>query len=253
MRKYAFVFLFFLCGIPFFAQEIYDNFLHFKAALYNAESVDVLQTILIAYGEKLEKNSTLTEEEAITLRTLYALEKALFEEDAQGKKNAKDSYLILSKQHTACREFMEHKKIQEINPWLITGWADVKSRLTAFLSGQDRYTEATNAQNLYLAALKKDKTFSSGYLSYGLWLFFAPPIAGGGEEPALKEFSKAVVYAKNAYEKYFALLYRSQIYESLENKEKAAADLAAAHALLPDERFTALVIEGNKHGKLFFE
>ena len=105
-----------------------------------------------------------------------------------------------------------------------------------------------HAQNL-----KRNKKFSQGHLSYGMWLFFAPPIAGGGVSAALKECSKAVSYAVTPEEKYFALLYRSQMYVADENEKKAAADLRAAHELFPQETFTQIVNEGNKNGKLFFE
>ncbi|MGP1455131.1 MAG: hypothetical protein ACTTJ7_05140 [Treponema sp.] len=252
VRKYGTALMFWLCSMPFFAQEIYDDFLHFKVELYNAESEQAMQTKLSDYKQKLD-SARLTEEAAVTLRTLFTLEQALFEKDANGKKNAKDTYLLLTKQDKACKAFMANKKNSEVNAWFLAGWADVKSRLTAFLSGQDMYTEANIARKLYLDALKQDKTFSSGYLSYGLWLFFAPPIAGGGEDAALKEFSKAVSYAKTPEEKYLALLYRSQAYVALEDAAKANADLRAANALIPNERFTQTVIKGNKNGKLFFE
>ena len=115
------------------------------------------------------------------------------------------------------------------------------------------YDEALRSRHLYEEALKQNKKFSQGYLSYGLWLFFAPPIAGGGSDAALKAFSKAVSYSNTPEEKYLALLYRSQAHVAAENQKKAAADLRAAHDLFPKETFTQLVSEGNKNGKLFFE
>ena len=237
---------------PLFAQEIYNDFLRFKVDIYNAENEQSIQTKLAGYKKKLE-TARLSDEESITVHTLFVLEQAVFEKDANGKKNAKNTYLLLTKQDKACKAFMANKKNSEVNAWFLAGWADVKSRLTAFLSEQDMYTEANIARKLYLEALKQDKTFSQGYISSGLWLFFAPPIAGGGEDVALKEFSKAVSYAKTPEEKYLALLYRSQAYIALEDAAKANADLQAAHALIPNERFTQTIIEGNKNGKIFFE
>ena len=237
-----------MCVMPLCAQEAYNNFLQFKIDLYNAESKEAIQSHIEAYRKKIEA-SNLTEEEKLTLFTLLTVEQT----DMADKANAKQNYLLLTEQNDRCKAFMEGKKGSEVNVWLLVGWADIKSRLTGFLSGQTMYDEAFRSQQLYAEALKQNKKFSQGHLSYGLWLFFAPPIAGGGSDAALKAFSKAVSYANTPEEKYLALLYRSQAYIALENPKKAAADLRAAHDLFPKETFTQLVSEGNKNGKLFFE
>ena len=93
--------------------------------------------------------------------------------------NAKQNYRLLNEQDDRCKSFMEGKKDSEVNVWLLVGWADIKSRLTGFLSGQMMYDEAFRSQQLYAEALKQNKKFSQGHLSFGLCLFFAPPIAGG--------------------------------------------------------------------------
>ena len=244
----AFAALLFICVIPLCAQEAYNDFLKFKIGFYNAESKEGIQTQLAAYRKNIEA-SNLSEEEKLTIFTLLTVEQT----GMAGKANAKHNYRLLTEQNDRCKAFMEGKKDSEVNAWLLVGWADIKSRLTGFLSGQTMYDEAFRSRQLYAEALKQNKKFSQGYLSYGLWLFFAPPIAGGGGDAALKEFSKAVSYAKTPEEKYLALLYRSQAYSALENEKKAAADLRAAHDLFPEETFTQLVSEGNKNGKLFFE
>ncbi|MEL3905753.1 MAG: hypothetical protein P1P65_01800 [Treponema sp.] len=241
-----------LCVLPLFSEDIYTDFLRFKCGLYNAGTDQERQTLLAEYKDRLD-NSALSEQDALALNTLFVLEQAVFEKDASGIQNKKELYLRYTRQNEQCTAFMEKNGKASVSPFLLSGWADIKSRLTAFLSGQDMYTEANAARKLYLEALKKDKKFSQGYVSYGLWLFFAPPIAGGGAEAALKEFSKAVSYANTPEEKYLALIYRSQIYVALEDEKKAAADLHTAAALIPNERFTQIIMEYNKHGKIFFE
>lgn len=233
---------------PLCAHKAYDDFLKFKIDLYNAESREAIKSHIEEYRKNIEV-ANLNEEEKLTLFTLLTVEQS----DMAGKANAKQNYLLLTEQNDRCKAFMEGKKDSEINVWLLVGWADIKSRLAGFSSGQTMYDEALRSRHLYEEALKQDKKFPQGHLSYGLWLFFAPPIAGGGTDAALKEFSKAVSYSETPEEKYLALLYRSQAYIAAENPKKAAADLRAAHDLFPKENFTQLVSEGNKNGKLFFE
>ena len=237
-----------MCVVPLCAQEAYNDFLKFKIGFYNAESKEAIQSHIEEYRKNIE-TSNLNEEEKLTLFTLLAVEQT----DMAGKANAKQNYRLLTEQDDRCKVFMEGKKDSEVNVWLLVGWADIKSRLAGFLSGQMLYDEALRSRHFYEEALKQNKKFSQGHLSYGLWLFFAPPIAGGGADAALKAFSKAVLYSNTPEEKYLALLYRSQAYIALENQKKAAADLRAAHDLFPKETFTQLVSEGNKNGKLFFE
>lgn len=241
-----------VCALPLFSGDVYADFLRFKCGLYNAGTDQERRAMLAEYKNKLD-SSALSEEEALALNTLFVLEQAVFEKDASGTQNKKELYVRYTKQNEQCKAFMEKNGTAPVSPFLLSGWADIKSRLTAFLSGQDMYTEANAARKLYLQALKNDKKFSQGYVSYGLWLYFAPPIAGGGAEAALKECTKAVSYARTPEEKYLALIYRSQIYIALEDEKKAAADLHAAAALIPNERFTRIIMEDNKHGKIFFE
>ncbi len=237
-----------VCAVPLCAQAAYNDFLTFKLALYTAEDRAAIQHQIDEYQTKIEA-AGYSEEEKLTLRTLLTVERA----DLTGKADAKQTYRLLTEQNERCNTFMAGKKDGEANEWLLVGWADVKSRLAGFVSGQAMYDEAARSRQLYTAALKRNKKFSQGHLSYGMWLFFAPPIAGGGVSAALKECSKAVSYAVTPEEKYFALLYRSQMYVADENEKKAAADLRAAHELFPQETFTQIVNEGNKNGKLFFE
>ena len=232
-RMITLAILFCIGGLRIYAQDIYNDFLKFKVAFYNTESREGIPDKIEAQRKKIEA-SALSEEEKLTLSSLLIVEHT----DMTGKANAKQNYLLLKEQNNRCTVFMDGKKESDINPWLLIGWANIKSRLTVFLSGQDMYDEAYRARRLYTETLKQRKKFSQGYFSYGLWLFCAPPAAGGGTEAALKEFSKAVSYAKTPEEKYLALLYRSQAYVELGNEKKASADLQAAHALFPGEIFT---------------
>ena len=109
------------------------------------------------------------------------------------------------------------------------------------------------AKKLYEAALHQDKNFSPAHSSYSLWLFFAPPIAGGGYKAAFKEATKGIESAQNNAELFFALLYRSQIFFAQKKEKECKTDLDKAHALFPYENLTPLVREVNQSGKNFLD
>ncbi|EFW36774.1 tetratricopeptide repeat protein [Treponema phagedenis] len=229
-----------------FAQDIYNEFGQLKMGLYDLPESDRIKKIK-DFQAKAEKDSALSEEEKLTISNLLILELANI------TKAEKERYLLFETQNKKNESYMEGKKLPALGKWFLVSTADVKSRRIAYLSGTVQINEAVGAKELYLQALKQDKKFSQGHLSYGLWLYFAPPIAGGGYDKALAEISKAVSYAKKEDEKFLALCFRSQVYFTLGQHEKTEADLQAAHAAFPSETFTELIREINKNGKVFFE
>ena len=231
------------------SQEIYDNFYKFKAELYNTPS-EKMAAAIDEHRNKIEKMQ-ISEEEKLTLQNFLVLEEInLLNRD---KNNKKKIYLMLKKQNEESAAFMQGKKNSKADKWFLLSWADIKSQYIAFLSGQDIQKEANDTKQLYLAALKRDKKFAPASISFGLWLFFAPPIAGGGYENSLNEISKAVSNAKNNYEKYCALIFRSQVYFALENFDLSKQDLKDAAALMLNETFTLFVEELNKNDQIFFQ
>lgn len=230
------------------SQEIYDNFYKFKAELYNTD-LEKMEASIAEYREKTEKMQ-ISKEEKLTLQNFLVLEEIIFLN--KDKNSKKKIYLMLKKQNEDSYAFMKDKKNSQVSKWFLVSWADIKSQYIGFLSGLDVYKEANDTKLLYLEALKKDKKFTPASISYGLWMFFAPPIAGGGYENSLKEFSKAVSNAQNNYEKYLALVFRSQVYFALENFDLSKKDLKDAAVLISNETFTVFVEEINKNGKIFF-
>lgn len=240
-----------IAGVYGFSQKIYDDFYKFKAELYNTE-IETIQNSLENYKNKIAAGS-LTPEEQITLKNFITLEEINVLSRNKDSADKKKIYIMLKSQNDESIAFMEGKKKSDLGKWFLLSLGDIKSRFLQFLSEKKLFTEAHETQQFYLNAIKKDKKFSPAHLSYGLWLFFAPPIVGGGYENALKEFSKAVSSAKNNYEKYQTLIYRSQVYFALDNIKASEADLKNAKKLIPNEIFTDQIKELNKNDKIFFE
>jgi hypothetical protein len=159
-------------------------------------------------------------------------------------------YRALRAQKDTCEVYMrEHKKP---GIYFLTSFGDITVRLLEFIASGDMIQESMKAKQLYTQALKIDKKFPYALTGYALWQYFAPPIAGGGYNAALGTFNKVLQYAKTEGDKYFGYLYRSQLYFVMGRKTESAADLAAAHALVPGESFTATLREQNAQGKTLF-
>lgn len=245
------IIFFLIIGLSFRigAQDVYDDFYKFKSELYNKGEKE-FEDFIKTYRNQIE-NKNLSEEESLTIQNFLVIEELTrLNKDKNSKKQA---YLMLKKQNEASKVFMQGKKISQVGKWFLVSWGDIKSQYISYLSGDEMYKEAGETKSFYLAALKKDKKFSPASISYGLWLFFAPPIAGGGYENSLSEFSKAVSNAKNNYEKYLALIFRSQVYFVLEDFNSSKKDLKEASDLIPDENFTVFIEELNKNDKIFFK
>lgn len=248
MRKRLLVILLVILSFNLHSQEIYDNFYKFKAELYNT-ALEKMEASIAEYREKTEKMQ-ISEEEKLTLENFLILEEVnILNRDNSNKKKI---FSKLKAQNDKSAVFMQGKKNSQAGKWFLLSWGDIKSQYISFLAGQDMYKEAYDTKLLYLDALKQDKKFAPASISYGLWMFFAPPIAGGGYENSLKEFSKAVSNAKNNYEKYLALIFRSQVYFALENEASSKKDLKAAAGLIADENFSLVIEELNKNDQIFF-
>ena len=236
------------------AQQAFDEFIAFKTQLYILSDTEEMQLKIKnikEYQTKIADDPSLGEEEKITLSNFLAIE--LINYMGNSGDSEKEKYLLISNQNNKSSYYMKDKKISAVSPWFLISWADIKGRLVAYLFGSSLYEESNKSKELYQYALKKDKKCSQGHLSFGLWLYFAPPIAGGGYNNALYELSKAVSYAKNNNEKFLSLCFRSQLYFTLGQQEKAEKDLTAAHILFPSESFTEFIRGVNKNGKVFFQ
>lgn len=228
-----------------FSFGAYENFEKEKVAFYQLTNEERLVKLNEAESKIDEKS--LSAEEYLALSSLIALEKINCMEDE------KEKYLLLEKCDNENCLYMKGKKLSSFNKYFLLSCADIKSRCLAYLSTQNQITQSAEAKKLYGIALKKDKKFSKAHMSYALYLYFAPPIAGGGYEVALKEATRAVSSARKDYEKYFSLCFRSQFYFAKGQKEKAEKDLQKAASLFAGETFTSVIREMNANGKLFFD
>ena len=228
--------------------DIYDDFISFRVSLYNKENTEELSKALDEW-EKDFASQNLTEEEKLTLKNLFVLEKI-----SVLKNDEKKIYSLLTAQDKECSKFMEGKSTAKVGKWFCLSYGNIKSRLILYASWLEIFNISKLVKQYYDAAIKKDKNFSEAHIANALSLFFAPSIAGGSYEAALKECNIAVSSAKNNEEKYLALLFRSQIHFELKHTKEYDEDLKLAHSLISNEIFTQQIAKQNKEDdKIFFE
>ncbi|MBQ9239005.1 MAG: hypothetical protein IJ191_06815 [Treponema sp.] len=228
---------------PTVVTEIY----HFREQLYTAGTVQDYKKAVHDFIEDMEQRH-LPEQEQHTVKNIAAVELVNFVDDGMDKK---ERYLMLNERQYECDRYM--KQQTDVSEWFLVSYADVKSRLVSYISGGTAYTISMDAYSLYQAALKINKKFAYGYVGYALWLFFAPPIAGGGYDAARKTYAKALQYAANDFDRYVALIYRSQVYYAIGKKKEYETDLTQARALYTEERLTEYVRKKNEAGMSFFD
>lgn len=231
------------------AQNMVDTINQLKTELYLQTPTDDPLSVIDSFESKYSQSyKSWSDEDKLIFDNTLVWEKAYF----LPKEDAKEVYILLQGQDFSCEEFFKGKKLKDVDSMFLISWADIKSLLIPFLSGMDLYEESMKAKDLYNDALKKDKKFSPALRSYALWLFFAPPIAGGGYDSALKQMSLAVQYAQTDIELFLAFCYRSQVFFAMGREEESLEDLEKAYSLFPDEILTSIMREANANDKNFF-
>ncbi|MGP1438482.1 MAG: hypothetical protein ACTTKH_05360 [Treponema sp.] len=248
-KRLTILFFAFSIYFPSFLNgDVYDDFNKFRISLYNKENVEEVNKAFDEWENNFTKQN-LTDEEKITLKNLFVLEKLSILKDEKKK-----VYKLLIERDKESTKFIEGKTIAKLGKWFCLSFGDIKSRLLSYVSWLEAYNASKLAKQYYEDALKKDKNFSQAHISNALYLFFAPAIAGGGYEASLKECNLAVSSAKNNEEKYLALIFRSQVNFKLKHIKEYEEDLKLAHTLIANEIFTKQITMQNKeNAKVFFE
>lgn len=239
----------YLSALPAHAQSAVDALNQLKTELHLQTLTQDPLSVIANFESKYEQNyNSWSDEDKLIFDNVLAIEKIIFLPEEE----VKQVYILLQGQNLACEEFFKDKKPRDVNKWFLTTWADIKPRLLPFLSGMDLLIQSAKAEKLYKEAIKKDKEFSPALRGYALWLFYAPPIAGGGHNKALKQMSLAVEYAQTDIELFLALCYRSQVLFAMGKEEESLDDLEKVHTLFPEEMLASMMREANENDKNFF-
>lgn len=248
--KKMFLFLAVISVAQFLSAEISKNaeksVSDFKVSVYQSKSQDAVLARLDDFLKSSE-NQNFSEEEKAVIKNTALIVKLDF---TQTKENQKALSGELSKRNQENKILIE--KSQNLGKYFYASTADVQSRLLNFVSGGAMYKLSMSSKEFYKKALSIDKNFSEGHRGYGLWLLFAPRIAGGGAKAALKEMNQAVKTANTKIDSYLALIYRSQVFFKMGKKDKCEEDLKAAEKVFPNGNLVKSVREENAKGNTLF-
>lgn len=229
-----------------------NNFKKDKISFYSNDDILEVQKIIQDKLDSLELNKdNLSEELYLTLENNLTIEKINFM--SKDENAPKEAYLLINNQALKNELFMNDKKMKKLSSDYLVSVADLKTRLLNFLTTAKMYSESMIIKDLYLTAIKNNKKSSSAYLGYGIWLYFAPPIVGGGHQESYKKIIEAEKNAVCAEDLYFVLLYKSQLLFVMSRKEEYAQTLTKARSLFPNEVFTKKIEAVNEQGSVFFD
>ncbi len=248
--KKLFILFFFSIITSLLLADVYEEFFIFKVKLYNSAGAENEESIFKEWDSHFS-DMDLNEEDRLAVQNFVAIEKANL---MKGAKSEKQIYKMLKEREVASLKYIEKKKRENVGKWFLLSFGDLKNRLLSYASWISVYSESTEAKKCVADALKKDGTLSPAYISQALWLFFAPVIAGGSYDGALKSLNSAFSCAKNDSERYLALVFRSQVHFKMGHTKECSADLKSASALVSPETFTKYIQKLNSEkGKVFFE
>lgn len=197
------------------------------------------------------QKENISEELYLTLENNLIIEKINFTPETDALK--KEIYLMLNNQSVKNDLFTKDKNIKKFSNDYLVSIADLKTRMLNFLTSSRMYSESMAIKDLYLTALKNNKKSSNALLGYGLWLYFAPPIVGGGHQESLKKIIEAEKNAVYDEELYFILLYKSQLLFVMNRMDEYVKTLEKAHNLIRSEVFIKDIEEINEKGSVFFD
>ncbi len=249
MKKYFFLNIFLLCYAFVFAfdMNIVDNLNQLKQELYlsddSADFVPILENF-----KNINLNENLSEEEKFTIQAELSILKLNFVSD---KRIQKETILDMLDYQKEMQLLIQNEK--NLSLYFLTSYADMVSRIVGSVSGGDMYRLSMESKAVYQRVLRTNNKFAPAYSGYGNWLYFAPSVAGGGFNAALKQFNKAVKFALNDFDLYINYIYRSQVYFKLGNKKNCLIDLTKAHEIFPVEKLTEAIKEKNEKGNTFFD
>ena len=247
MKKKIIIVIFILIsGCSFLFADIFEDFHNFRIELYNIFTDSDYEEMTEEFISKYDLND-LSFEDVLTIENMLLLEKLNFVD-------TKEFTAELFSQNRKCDEYIKGKKLDKLSSRFLSSLGDLKSRYVNYISGSALIKESIAAKKYYTQAIKNDKYNIDAYIGYGLWLYFAPSISGGGLKSSLQTFQSAEKCARTNYEKYFLYIYESQIYLAMGKKDKANEYLDKAHSMVDNESFAKIYLKNRiKEGKPFFD
>jgi tetratricopeptide (TPR) repeat protein len=128
---------------------------------------------------------------------------------------------------------------------------DCKTRYMRYQGGMAAIELSNDAKKLYERAIGLDPNEYQAYLGLGTWYLFAPSIAGGDPQTALRALDMAL-RSPRAYDRYLAFAWQAFCQAKLLQKDKAIAALRQGIGLSPGNSWLLGIQDKLQKGKDLF-
>lgn len=132
-------------------------------------------------------------------------------------------------------------------------WADVLNMRIPLVPMKKLIQDSRSAYEYFNTAIRLDKRNAAAHRNLGTWSLFAPRIAGGGLNKALKSLKRAVALSDNDLDRYFALIWLSQVHMKNGDEKNHAKALDEAGEIFGETVFLGYVRDQNTNGKMIGE
>ncbi len=167
-------------------------------------------------------------------------------DEAHNKKLPKEWRQKIEKNY---QEMLDFEKNHTVN----SEFYSVMGDLAMLLAGQGALAEMIKmvklAREYFHKSIEMDKNFVPPYINLATFYYFAPKIGGGDVNKSLEYLAQAT--PKTPAEKFQVLVWRSQMYFRLKQKDKTEQDLQQASEIFPHNAWLKEVKEFNAKNKHF--
>lgn len=197
------------------------------------------------------KEGSVSQEALLAFENNFALERYHFLWEIDGKSKETNDCIWSQFNKTAAWNAAHPKG--ERNPLYDLTAYEVANGAMPLMKYSQKISIGLEEKKFYDAMIKQG--FQSGclYINAGLWYAFAPAFGGGSDSKAAEYFKKAAEIGPTDFEKFFGLVYLSQIDWKKGNAAAWKKDLQDADVVLPANVYTDFVRRVNKAGADIFE
>ena len=191
-----------------------------------------------------QHKSEYSQELYLTIKNSLLVDKLFFSlenEELPKSKKTQFKKLFLD-QEEVCDDFMGRKSYSEFSGDFLASLGDLKCQMPFVISIPAAIPKLTKSKDLYNNAVKNNPSCAN-LISQALWYEYSPGISGGSHKKAYEIVQKAEAAADTKGDKYFALMFKGQILNSLKRYDESMAAFRTAHNMFPEETFTAYMSE----------
>ena len=158
--------------------------------------------------------------------------------------NEKEKYNYLKK---AIEENNDYEKSDDID-YLISV-SELMNYIIYFSNLPEKISFGSKSKDIYEKILEKDSENFFALLGTGVGYMHAPAIAGGSNKKAFEYFNKALINAKEEYQKYLSYIWLSQYYFKTKDEENYQKYINMCKRLYPKGELLKEALDRNNINK----